>query len=183
MTTNISKQRVKELRDDILRLSQREFAVRLKLSQSAVGHWESLDRVASPDPHILATTFGVSADWVLGLSSQTWGERVRGLQQSLHARIVDGVVAGSTADERVAAVVAWLRTEAEGFAYVDVVANAETERVAALVNVPLAWFETGDASLVASDRWGDVLALCEQERLTPDDVKRLITMTTSFGRR
>ena len=62
-------ERIKELRDE-QGLTQEEFAEKLHKSREAVKNWESgIRNIKADDIISISETFGVSADWLLGLSN------------------------------------------------------------------------------------------------------------------
>ena len=78
----IVNRRVNELRDNILCLTQKDFAELLGKGRSTVNNWEQGTQIKSDDLERICRVTGASADYLLGLS-EVW-RRSESLQ-SIHA--------------------------------------------------------------------------------------------------
>lgn len=199
--------RFKELRL-YMGLDQREMASWFGTKQSVVSLWETGKR--TPPLREAAVKFGVSIDWLEGLSSRMWSERVtllgRDYRRSLlalpdHERIR---LAEVTPSERVVDAFRALTRTAPGLissayfarvlgltppAFEMVLANSAgvtvtaLQRLADYTGIPERWYTLGDFTVLESTDLQEYFPLVHQMRaegITPEDIRRIWNVIRSL---
>lgn len=199
--------RLRELRL-FLGMDQAEFARWFNTKQSVVSLWENGKR--SPPLRQAAILFGASVDWLEGLSSQQWGERVLILGRAFRTHLLElneqarRQLASAVPAGRIAHTCHWYQAEAPDLISYDLLARLAGltpaaleglladraavpehafERLANYTGVAARWFTAGDFSVLEDPDMAEYSSLMQQlkaDGITPADIRRVWSAIKSF---
>jgi hypothetical protein len=159
----------------------------MNVDKAAVSRWTDPYK----PPVELAIRTGVSYDWLLGLSSFMWSERVVNLRRSLRSYLT--TTDAKSPSQRVIAVIEFLRSQApdlvtdEYLAKVmrvdvetirlfvsgdDAVGRDVIRKLAEFVDIDASWFDTGDKALLVD--WSELGEQLRSAGFTPVEVEAMI---------
>lgn len=184
----VQSDRVRELLAMFGLSSQREAADFFGCSQPSISRWS---HGGQPDVSVAIRT-GVSYDWLVGLSSQVWGERVLDIRRAV--RRFAATIDATTPSRRFRRIASWVQHTYEDLVtdaymaawlhvdrieYLDYMATVDVpneliKRLAEYVDIPFEWFVTGDERYVKGDGYDEIIARLKRMGVSPQQAERIL---------